>query len=80
MPQNLTDDDEGKEVVTTEGEKIGIIKSVERGTAHVDPDPGMTDELKSKMGWGDRDEDTYRLDENSVETVTDDNIRINRAR
>ena len=80
MPRNLTDDDEGKEVVTSEGEKIGIVKSVDHGTAHVDPDPGMTDELKAKMGWGDRDKNTYQLDSDSIETVTDDDVRINRAR
>lgn len=49
VARNLTDD-EGKDVVTAEGEKVGIVKSVDRGTAHVDPDPGMTDEMKSKMG------------------------------
>ena len=80
MAKHLTDNDEGKNVVTEDGEKVGIVKSVDHGMAHVDPDPGMTDEMKSKMGWGDRDEDTYELDEERIETVTDDDVRINRGR
>jgi hypothetical protein len=31
----------------------------------------------SKLGWGDgHDDDTYRLDPDHVETVTDDEIRL----
>ena len=74
----LSDSDEGKTVVSSAGDKIGIIKEVSRGAAHVDPDPGITDELKSKMGWADRDEDTYPLDESNIDAVTDDEVRLTR--
>ena len=30
----------------------------------------------SKLGWADRDEDTYPLQEESIETITDDEIRL----
>jgi hypothetical protein len=72
----LSESDEGKNVVTETGEKIGVIKEVSHGTAHVDPDPGITDEIKSSLGWGDRDEDTYPLDGDRIETVTDDDVRL----
>ncbi|AEH38106.1 hypothetical protein [Halopiger xanaduensis] len=74
----LTDDDEGKQVVNAEGEQIGIVESVEGGTAHVNPDPGMTDTIKSKLGWGDTDEETYPLDAENVESISDDEIRLQR--
>lgn len=76
----LDEDDEGKDVVASNSDKVGVVKDVSRGTAHVDPDPGITDEVKSSLGWGDRDEDTFPLDESDVETVTDDEVRLNVAR
>ena len=78
MCAKFTDDDEGKRVVNADGETIGIIESVEAGIPHVDPDPGVTDTIKSKLGWGDADEETYSLDEDSVESITDDEVRIER--
>ena len=78
MCAEFTSDDEGKRIVNAEGEKIGIIQSVEAGTAHVEPDPGMTDTIKSKLGWGDADEETYKLEERNVESITDDEVRIER--
>jgi len=76
MTTTITDDDEGKSVVTADGEQVGIVASVEHGTARVEPDPGLTDELKAKLGFGDTDDDTYPLQEERVETVTDDEIRL----
>lgn len=74
----LTEDDEGKNVVNAEGDPVGLVTSVEHGKAHVDPDPGLTDTIRSKLGWGDADEDSYELDASSIETVTDDEIRLSR--
>ena len=71
----ITEKDEGKEVVQGD-ESVGRIIDVEHGTAYVDPDPGITDTVKSKLGWGDRDEDTYPLQEESVEEITDKKVRL----
>ncbi|WP_121822634.1 PRC-barrel domain containing protein [Halostella salina] len=78
MRSNITDDDEGKHVVNADGDKVGIVKDVRAGTAHVDPDPGMTDRIMSKLGWGDMDDDTYPLQEANVDAVTDDEVRLKR--
>jgi hypothetical protein len=73
----LTEDDEGKRVIDSFGDEVGRVIEVEHGTAHVDPDPGLTEKLKSKLGWGDEeDTETYRLDEDSIEAVTSDEIRL----
>jgi hypothetical protein len=76
MATNLTAEDEGKAVVDSNGDKIGIVSGVRGGTAYVDPDPDLTDSLKSRLGWGDVDQDDYPLDDSQIETVTDDEIRL----
>jgi hypothetical protein len=76
MCAQLTAEDEGKDVVNTEGDKIGVVQSVEAGTAYVNPDPGITDEFKSTLGWGDSSEDTYALDDHQIEAITDGSIQI----
>ncbi|WP_306057897.1 hypothetical protein [Natronococcus wangiae] len=78
MTPEFTDDDLGKSVVNAEGDKIGIISDVEHGTAHVEPDPGITDTIKAKLGWGDANGDAYPLQEQSVAEVTDDAVHLQR--
>jgi len=78
MCAHYTDDEEGKRVVTSDGDEIGMVKEVSNGQLHVDPDPGMTDSIKASLGWGDADEETYALDDDHVETVTDDEIHLSR--
>lgn len=78
MDQNITEEDEGKRVVDHEGNEIGMITDVRGGTAYVDPDPGITESVMSKLGWEDAEEEDYPLDETRIDTVTDDEIRLER--
>ena len=73
---DVTDDDEGKRVVNASGTEIGMVSTVRNGVAHVEPDPGITDTIRSKLGWGKADEGDYALDEKQIDTVTDDEIRL----
>jgi len=72
----ITDADEGKKVIGADGEEVGRVVEVSHGTAHVDPDPSLSDTIMSKLGWGDHDEDTYPLQEAEIESVTDDEIHL----
>ena len=72
----ITDEDVGKTVLDGDGDEVGIVSAVRHGTAYVDPDPGITTKLKTKLGWEDHEEADYPLQEPSVETVTDDEIRL----
>lgn len=73
----ITDDAVGKTVVAANGDDVGIVSAVEHGTAYVDPDPGITTKLKTKLGWEDSpDEAGYPLQEQAIETVTDDEILL----
>ncbi|MFD1600819.1 PRC-barrel domain containing protein [Halobellus rarus] len=74
----LTEDDEGKNVVNYNGDQVGRVIEVEHGKAHVDPDPGLADTIKSKLGWGEGDEEDYLLDSSRIERVSDDEIHLRR--
>jgi hypothetical protein len=71
----LSGDDQGKAVVMGD-QKVGMIERVEGGRAYVDPDPGITDQVKATLDWGDVDEDSYPLPDESVDTITDDEVRL----
>jgi hypothetical protein len=71
----ITEDEEGKRVVTEHGDDIGVIAEVRGGTAHVDPDPSVMDSIKAKLGWGDT-EGTHALDPDHVMDVTEDEVRL----
>ena len=76
MRHDFTDDDEGKKVLHGD-DTVGRIVDVEHGTAYVDADPGLTDSLLSKLGWGDKgDEDTYPLQDAMIQRVDDDAVYL----
>ena len=58
------------------GDKTGMVTDVRNGTPYVDPDPGMFDTVKAKLGWEDVDEDTHPLQDDQVSEVTDDEIHL----
>jgi hypothetical protein len=70
------DIDTGMAVLDAQGEEVGTVATVENDTAYVDLDPGLTDEVKSSLGFGDTDEDTYALHDEMVDTVDDDGVHL----
>lgn len=72
----LDTNDEGKTVVDTDGREIGVVVEVERGRAYVDPDPSVIDELGSRFGFSSADEETFPIEADDVDAVTDDEIRL----
>jgi hypothetical protein len=76
MARALTKKDQGKRVVNNAGDEIGMISDVTDGTAFVDPDPGLTDKVLSRLGWDDVDEDHYELDQAQIDTITTDEVRL----
>lgn len=71
-----TEDDRGKPVVDAEGERVGMVAKVEGNTMYVDPHPSLTDRLKARLDWGDVDDDAYPLTDESVDAITDDEVRL----
>ena len=73
---DISEEDEGKRVVNSAGKKIGIVKTVKNGRAYVDPSPGIADSIRSRLGWGDADEDDYELESRRIADISDDEVRL----
>lgn len=80
MSTALTDDAVGKTVVDAQNEEVGMVTAVEHGTAQIEPDPGLTDTIKAKLGWEDADQEAFPLQEDAIASVTDDEIRLDYER
>ena len=74
----LTEEEEGKDVLNAAGDTVGRVTAVEDEKAHVDPAPGLSDAIRSKLGWGDDDGRDYVLDSSSVESISDDAVHLGR--
>nr|WP_256685205.1 PRC-barrel domain-containing protein [Halococcus qingdaonensis] len=73
---DTNDIDPGTDVYDVNGEEVGTVADVENDTAYVDLDPGLTDEVKANLGFGDTDDDTYALRDEMVDTVDDDGVHL----
>jgi hypothetical protein len=76
----LSTEDEGKYLMDAEGEQIGIVTQVDTGenVAYVEPDPDIAEAVVQGFGFGDADEDDIRVPGDSVDTVTDTELRVPR--
>jgi len=68
--------DEGKTVFDSDGNEVGVVTGFRGGKAYVDPDPGLAESVLATLGWSDIDEGDYALDQDDVEVVTDDEVRL----
>lgn len=75
----FTEQDEGASVFDADSEKIGVVTEVRDGTAYVEPEPSLSEELKAKLDWGshEADADAYALRAEWVDEVEDGEILLN---
>lgn len=66
----------GKQVVDTVGREIGLVAELRQGTAYIDPDPGIVDRLRVRLGIGSAGPNAVPLHEDRITSVTDAAIRI----
>lgn len=76
MARPLRSSDEGKEVVSSDGDRIGRIERVEGDEAHVKPESGLTDSIRNRLGMGDDDETMYVLNHSEIATIGDDEVHL----
>lgn len=72
-------EDEGKQVVTPDGDVVGAVVRVREGNADVRPKPGL---LQGCGSWltGSWDEvDLFRLDSRTVDRITDEQVILDPA-
>ncbi|ELY89773.1 hypothetical protein [Natrinema altunense] len=72
----LSQDEQGKDVIDESGQQIGMVAEVEGQTAYVDPEPGLTDRLKARMDWGGHGDDDYPVDAAQITEITADEVVI----
>ncbi|WP_247002518.1 hypothetical protein [Halosolutus gelatinilyticus] len=72
MAATLTDDEIGKTVVDAEGKELGIVASVERDRAAVDPNPSVAEHLLAKLGVEGEDEEDYLVTEDMIATIDEE--------
>jgi hypothetical protein len=75
----ITESDEGKRVVNADGNQIGLVSSVDDGTAYIDPAPDLTDKIAATFGWTGSADGEYPLEGAKVDTITDEEIRLQRG-
>ncbi|MCO8267068.1 hypothetical protein C5B90_18385 [Haloferax sp. Atlit-12N] len=74
----LSTADEGKFLMDEEAEQIGIVTEVDTDAqiAYVEPDPDLAEAVLQGLGFGDADGDDIEVPADSVETVTDTELRV----
>ncbi|ADE05078.1 hypothetical protein G3A49_11150 [Haloferax volcanii] len=74
----LSTADEGKFLMDEEAEQIGIVTEVDTDAqiAYVEPDPDIAEAVLQGLGFGDADGDDIEVPAESVETVTDSELRV----
>ena len=70
-----TEDEIGKTVVSGD-EEVGIVSDVQGETLYVEADPSLTDKIKAAFEWGEVDDDSYPVEADHIESITDDVVHI----
>jgi sporulation protein YlmC with PRC-barrel domain len=76
MVRNFTPEDEGKRVMTEDGETVGTVAKTTGTELHVEPDTGLSQSIRRRLGWAESDQDTFSVSHSSVDSITDDEIRL----
>ncbi|MDG5760016.1 hypothetical protein QA600_11760 [Natronococcus sp. A-GB1] len=80
MGTQLTENDVGKPVETADGERVGVVVSLEGATAEIDHDSGALESLRGALGQNvDTDAETVSFGEDDVGGITDETVRLERA-
>lgn len=75
----LSTEDEGKFLMDVRGEQIGIVTEVDpvEQVAFVDPEPSLTNAWIQSLGRGSAGEDDIEVPADTIETITDSEVRVN---
>ncbi|MFC7068767.1 hypothetical protein [Halobaculum lipolyticum] len=77
MTRNFRAEDEGKRVVTADGDEIGTVEQVVGAMAHVRPSGSLSQSVRRRLGWAE-ESDTYELRTSTVDVITSDEIALKR--
>lgn len=70
--------DEGKPVVTADGERVGTVHRASDDHIHLLPADGIARRVQRRLGWSGDESQVCELDRTVVASKTDDEIRLRR--
>lgn len=76
MPRETDHIGAGTPVVDADGLEIGIVSVVEDDVALLDPNPSLTDELRSLFGFGRAEPDHVALPGDCIDAIEEGVIRL----
>ena len=76
MVRNFQSGDEGKRVVTADGDTVGTVERASGLSVYIKPENDLSQSVRRRLGWSEEGEDTYRLQKSKVDGITDDEIQL----
>lgn len=64
--------DQGKDVVDTRGDDLGIVSDVDGQTLYVEPDPSLTEKIMSTLHWREGDRDELKVPPERIRRIDDE--------
>jgi len=62
--------------MTEDGETVGTVAKTMETELHVEPHTGLSQSIRRRLGWAESDQDTFSVSHSSVDSITDDEIRL----
>ena len=79
MTREFMDSDQGKPVVTYEGDKVGTIDRIDGQTAHIKPTQGLAESTRQKLGVSDEGQSVFEIDHSKVDSINDVEVRLQQS-
>jgi len=76
MARDFTNADEGKHVMTADGDMVGTIETVSGGMAHIKPDASLDRSIRQQLGWSEEGADTYELRSDHVDAFSGNEVHL----
>lgn len=72
MVRNFKSEDEGKPVMTNDGETVGTVEKTMSTEIHVKPDGSLSQSIRRRLGWAEEGQDAVSVQKSKVDEITDD--------
>jgi len=76
MVREFRTSDEGKTVVTADGDEVGTVQKIDGNMAHVKPKGSLSRSIRRRLGWAEDDQDVYEIDHDSVQRIAGDEVHL----
>jgi hypothetical protein len=75
MVRNFNDSDQGKRIVTADGDEVGMVSRAEGTRLHVTPSENLSRSVRRRLGWSEDDDDVV-LRKSKVDSIAGDEIHL----